>query len=221
MKGRNRAERRKATRKHGEPNAIVRAVTDFYIEVAQALDLPRKDAPIASPPPPGQTREEVTREEVTREEATLEVSARPALAWYRKWWLPALAALLLVMTLGFYWWPADKLAVPEAFQGTWVTHNASYAGRMIVVSMETIEIVSGHRAATGPLPVSSSTVQNTAEGIRLRLVFGKTGSEQTLEMMLHPGRPATLTLLRPADVVWERLEAPAAGPPDSARTPDA
>jgi hypothetical protein len=191
-------------------------VTDFYIEVAQALDLPRKDAPIASPPPPGQTREEVTREE-----ATLEVSARPAVARYRERWLPALAALLLVMTMGYYWWPADKLAVPEAFQGTWVTHNASYAGRMIVVSMETIEIVSGHRAATGPLPVSSSTVQNTAEGIRLRLVFGKSGSEQTLEMMLHPGHPATLTLLRPADVVWERLEAPTAGSPDSAKTPDA
>jgi hypothetical protein len=191
-------------------------VTDFYIEVAQALDLPRKDAPIASPPPPGQAREELTREE-----ATLEVSARPAVARYRDRWLPALAALLLVMTMGYYWWPADKLAVPEAFQGTWVTHNASYAGRMIVVSMETIEIVSGHRAATGPLPVSSSTVQNTAEGIRLRLVFGKTGSEQTLEMMLHPGPPATLTLLRPADVIWERLEAPTAGSPDSTKTPDA
>ena len=213
MKGRNRAERRKASRKQGEPNAIVRAVTDFYIEVAQALDLPRRDALVASPPPPEQT--------LTGEEATREVSAKLVLARYREWWLPAVASLLLVMTLGYYLWPAGKLAVPEAFQGTWVTRNASYAGRMIVVSMETIEIVSGHRAATGPLPVSSSMVQNTAEGIRLRLVFGKTGSEQTMEMMLHPGRPATLTLLRPADVVWERLEAPTAGSADSAKTPDA
>lgn len=209
MKGRNRAERRKTSRKHGEPNAIVKAVSEFYIEVAQALDLPRKDSPIASPPPPGQTREE----------ATLEVSARPALARSREWWLPALAALLLVVMGAYYWWPADKLAVPEDFRGTWVSRNPSYAGRMIVVSMETIEIVSGHSAATGPLAVTSSTVQPTTEGIRLRLVFGKSGSEQTLVMMLHPGRPATLTLLRPADVVWERLVVPSARPPDSTRAP--
>lgn len=211
MKGRNRAERRKASRKRREPDAIVKAVAEFYIEVAHTLDLPRKALPEAPPPPPRQTREEAIRE----------FRARPALSRHREWWLPALAALILVVTGGYYWWPADKVAVPEGFRGTWVSRNATYAKSMIVVSMETIEIVSGRRAATGPLAVTSSTVQPTAEGVRLRLVFGKTGSEQTLEMILHPGNPATLTLLRPADVVWERLEAPAAGSPDSARTPDA
>jgi hypothetical protein len=211
MKGRNRAERRKASRKHGKPDPIVKAVTEFYIEVAHTLDLPPKALPVAPPPPPRQTREEAIRA----------IRTRPALYRYREWWLPILAALLLVVTGAYYWWPADRLAVPEGFRGTWVSHHASYAGRMIVVSMETIEIVSGLRAATGPLPVISSTVKATAEGVRLRLVFGKTGSEQTMEMLLHPGRPATLTLLRPADVVWERLEAPRAGTSDSARTPDA
>jgi len=68
--------------------------------------------------------------------------------------------------------------------------------------------------------VTSSQVDSTADGIRLRLVYGKTNREQTLVMMLHPGRPATLTLLRPANVVWERLEGLPAPPPGGAVVPE-
>jgi hypothetical protein len=51
-------------------------------------------------------------------------------------------------------------------------------------------------------------------------VYGATGKEQTLEMMLHPGRPATMTLLRPANVVWERLEGSPAAPGGEAVVPN-
>lgn len=209
MKGRNRAERRKASFSKRAPDAIVKAVTEFYIEVAQVLDLPRKALPAAPPPPP----------RLTREEAIAAVRSKSLLSRYREWWLPGLAALLLVVIGGYSWWPEGEPGVPDDFRGTWVTQNASYAGRMIVVSMETVEIVAGRRAATGPLPVTSTRIDTTAEGIRLRVVYGKVGSEQNLELFLHPGRPTTLTLARPADVIWERVEAPVSSA-DSARTPN-
>ncbi len=202
MTRRKHTGRRKTIRRHRRREAALKAVAEFYMEVAKALDLPPRVLPAAPPPPP----------RLTRAEAIREFRARPALHMLREWWLPGVAALLLLVTAGYYWWPSEKAAVPEDFRGTWVTGNATYAGRMIVVSMETIEIVAGRRAATGPVAVTSSKVDTTTEGIRLRLVYGATGKEQTLEMLLHPGRPATMTLLRPANVVWERLEGPPASP---------
>ena len=210
MTRRNRSHRHKASRKQRKRDAAVKAVAEFYIEVAKSLDLPPKAVPVAPPPPP----------RLTREEAIRAIRARPALHVVREWWLPGVAALILAVTGAYYWWPAGKAAVPEDFRGTWVTGNATYAGRMIVVSMETIEIVAGRRAATGPVAVTSSRVDTTTKGIRLRVVYGATGREQTLEMMLHPGRPTTMTLLRPANVVWERLEGLPASPPAQAVAPN-
>ena len=212
MTRRNRANRRKAQRKQRQRDATVESVTEFYLEVADSLNLPPKALPAAvvPPPPPQQTRDEVLRA----------IHAKPALFATRGFWLPALAVLLIVVTAAYTWWPAGKATVPEAFRGTWTSRNPSYAGRMIVISMETIEIVSGRTAATGPVAVTSSIVDTTVTGIRLRLVYGTTGSEQTLVMMLHPGQAATLTLLRPADVVWERLEGLPASPPGAEVTRD-
>lgn len=211
MARKNRSERRKANRERRELDAALKAVTEFYIEVAETLDLPHKPLPAAPPPPPKPTREEALRA----------MRAKEALAGYKQWFLPTVAVLLLVGMAAYRWWPSNKAAVPEGFRGTWVTGNASYAGRMIVISLETIEIVAGQRAATGALAVTSSTVDSTAAGVRLKVVYGKAGSEQSLEMMLHPGPRPTLTLVRPADVVWERLEGKPPEPPGGSRTPDA
>lgn len=211
MARKNRAERRKANQERRELEAALKAVTEFYIEVAETLDLPHK--PLAAPPPPPP--------KPTREEALRVIRAKAVLEGYKQWLLPAVAVLLLVVTAAYRWWPSDKAAVPDGFRGTWVTRHASYAGRMIVISMETIEIVAGQRAATGALAVTSSTVDSTDVGVRLKLVYGKAGSEQTLEMMLYPGPRPTLTLVRPADVVWERLEGKPPEPPGGSRTPDA
>lgn len=210
MTRRNRSRGRNASRKQRKHDATIKAVAEFYTEVAKTLDLPPRAMPAPPPPPP----------RLTREEAIKAIRARPALQIVREWWLPGLAALILAVTGGYYWWPAGKAAVPEDFRGTWVTGNAAYAGRMIVVSMETIEIVAGRRAATGPVAVTAAKVDTTTDGIRLRLVYGATGKEQTLEMMLHPGRPATITLLRPANVVWERLEGSTASPGGEAVVPN-
>ncbi len=196
MKRRNRADRRKASKQQRERDATIKAVSEFYMEVAHSLDLPPKALPVAPPPPPRQTREEVLRA----------IRAKPAFLTQRAWWLPAIAVLLLAGMGAYYWWPATKAAVPEGFRGTWVSQNPSYAGRMMVISMETIEIVSGRSAATGPVAVTSSTVDTVAEGIRMRLVYGAGNRAQSLEMTLHQGPPATVTLLRPAHVVWERRE---------------
>ena len=205
MTRRNRTDRRKARREQQVHDATIKAVDAFYVEVAHSLDLPRKELPPPPPPPPQQTREEVLRA----------IRAKPPLLKQRAYWLPALAVLLLVVTGAYTWWPAATAAVPPAFQGTWVSQSPSYARRMIVISMETIEIVSGRSEATGPLAVTSSKVDTIAEGIRLRVVYGAAGNEQKMELMLHAGPPATLTLRRPADVVWERqtgaLAAPSAG----------
>lgn len=202
MMRRNRADRRKASRQPRERDATIKAVSEFYMEVAHSLDLPPKALPVAPPPPPRQTREEVLRA----------IRAKPALLTQRSLWLPALAVLLLTVVGAYYWWPASKAAVPEGFRGTWVSANASYAGRMMVISTETIEIVSGRSAATGPVAVTSSLVDTTAGGIRLRLVYGSANRAQSLELTLHQGPPATLTLLRPAHVVWERREGAPASP---------
>lgn len=206
MKRRNRSEQHKAKREQRELQTAIKAVTEFYVEVAETLDLPPRALPEAPPlPPPPQTREEVPRA----------VQTRTALAAYRQWLLPAIAVLLLAVVGGVYWWPAGSATVPEDFRGTWVTQDASYAGRMIVVSAGTIEIVAGRESATGPLAVTSTTVDSTASGIRLLVVFGTSRDEQTMEMLLRPGRPTTLTLVRPDDVVWQRLEGPPAPPPGS------
>ena len=209
MSRRKHGDRRKKDRGPRAKTATVKAVAEFYMEVAHSLDLPPKALPVAPPPPPRPTREEAIRA----------VRGSPVQVAFREWWLPALAVLLLFSTLAYYWWPAADAAVPEDFRGTWITKNSSYAGRMIVLSMETVEIVAGRRAATGPVAVMSSRVDTTAAGIRLRLVYGTTGKEQTLEMTLHPGRPPTLSLQRPANVVWERLEAPSVSAPGEAGQP--
>lgn len=209
MKRRKRADRSNASRKHRDRNQTVKAVSEFYMEVGHSLDLPPKAMPVAPPPLRRQTREEVIRG----------IRGNPALSAFRQWWLPAVALLLVATTAAYYWWPASKALVPEGFRGTWVSRNAMYAGRMMVISMETIEIVASRSAATGPVAVTSATVDSTASGIRLRLVYGANGEEQTLEMTLHPERPATLTLLRPANVVWERLDAVSASPPGESVAP--
>lgn len=199
---RRRAGRRKTRREQQLHDATIKAVDEFCIEVAQTLDLPPKElpppppSPPRPPPPPRKTREEVLRA----------IRAKPALLRQREWWLPVVAVLLLIVTGAYAWWPTGTATVPEGFRGTWVSRDSSYTGRMIVISMETIEIVAGRSEATGPLAVTSAKVDTLAEGVRLRVVYGPAGGEQKMEMMLRRGPPAVLTLRRPSDVVWERHE---------------
>ena len=47
MKRRNRADRRKASRQQRERDATIKAVAEFYMEVAHSLDLPPKALPVA------------------------------------------------------------------------------------------------------------------------------------------------------------------------------
>ena len=197
-----RAKRRLESVRHRELAKAKKAVAEFYAEVALKLHLPRK-AQLAKPLAP----------RLTREEALREIRGGTARFTTRRVWLPVLALLLLVLTGAYYAWPATKLAVPQEFLGIWMSRNPGYVGRRIAISTETVEIIAGRGAATGPVAVTSAKLDTTSAGIRLRVVYGKGDNEQKLEITLHPGKPPTLTLLRPANVIWERVDDSRATPP--------
>lgn len=200
-KGRRAAGSSKGRRGQRRPDASAEAVTEFFLEVAGALDLPPKALPDETPletPPPVPSQQSRATPPPSR--------AVPAPRPRTRWWLPAVAAAMLLAVGRVQWGTWARPSVPQEFRGTWVSRDAKYAGRIIVFSAETVEIVAVGSAVNGPVAVTRTKVDTTTSGIRLRCAYATGDGEQSLEVTLHPGRPETMTLLHPPDVVWERGE---------------
>ena len=215
------AERRKRHKRVGDKGSA--ALAEFYREVANALDLPLKapdDPQVSGSTQPGAATPRTSRVTPRVSQAKRRESGMLAVSGQRtRWWMPVVAVLMLAATGAYVLWPAGEATVPESFHGNWTSRSANYEGRRLVLDRKTIEVVSGVGPPIGPVVVTSSRADSSEEGVRLRLSYDAPEGAQTLELLLHPGRPATLTLARPADVIWERLAERPTAPPTAAVAP--
>lgn len=193
-----------------------RALGEFLLEVANVLSLPPRVPPAYTPsavPPPPTARP-------AGEQFSSGQESAPATRSYGHVWLPSLAALLLVAwSASLINWSFGHADIPVSFRGTWVSQHYGYEGRRLVLTASTVHVIVSGDTNSQPAVVRSATVRSTPTGPQLRLVCATADGADTIDVtLLTPGK---LTLRRPADVVWERIESQHPSQPDAAPTPEA